>query len=345
MELSEKQQYIVDLKDPYIAVVASAAAGKTRVLTERVRRMLRDGIEPSDIAVITFTNMAAQELKDRLAGDYRNGIYIGTIHGLANKFLTKNGVSTGKLIEKEDFDGFFDLLKKHPNCIQHIPYILLDECQDTSPKQFDFVFNMINPDSFFVVGDFNQSIYSFRGAAPRLFKELLEDPKVMVCSLNQNYRNGSRILAFAKDMLQRHDMEDTSIPMRRGGLVYEGLPNIGNVIKWINDEGHPSDWAILCCTNEIIRANVKILENNGIDCVTFKQGEVTKLELEELMQEDAVKVLTRHSAKGLEFPNVVVWDPQWWSREPNEACRVNYVAATRAMDRLYWLEWPNKKRR
>ena len=59
MELSEKQQYIVDLKDPYIAVMASAAAGKTRVLTERVRRMLRDGFDPTEIAVITFTNMAA----------------------------------------------------------------------------------------------------------------------------------------------------------------------------------------------------------------------------------------------------------------------------------------------
>ena len=160
--------------------------------------------------------------------------------------------------------------------MQHIPYILLDECQDTSPPQFDFIFKMINPESFFVVGDFNQSIYSFRGAVPQLFKDLLEDSRVAVCSLSLNYRNGSNILTFAKDILRRGKMSDTSVATRHGGLVYEGPPNIGNVINWIKEEGHPNNWAMLCCTNEIISNNVKILENNGIECVTFKQGDITK---------------------------------------------------------------------
>ena len=345
MQLNEQQQAIVELDEPFIAVEACAACGKTRVLTERVRKLLRDGIEPSDIAVITFTNMAAQELKDRLADDYKNGIYIGTIHGLANKFLTRHGIFTSKIIKDEEFDRFFDLLKKNPHCVRHIPYVLLDECQDTSPPQFEFIFNMINPKSFFVVGDFNQSIYSFRGAVPQLFKDLMEDPKVVTCSLNLNYRNASNILTFAKDILRRGKMLDTSISTRRGGLVYEGTPNIGNVVNWIKEEGHPSNWAMLCCTNDIIKANVEVLENNGIECVTFKQGDITKAQLDSLMKKDAVKVLTRHSAKGLEFPNVVVWEPQWWSKANNEFYRVNYVAATRAIDRLYWLEIQKKKRK
>jgi len=91
-------------------VLAAAAAGKTAVLTERARKLLRDGVNPSDIAVITFTNLAAQELRDRLADDYKDGIYIGTIHGLANKFLLTHGINTGKLIEDEKFDEFFILL-------------------------------------------------------------------------------------------------------------------------------------------------------------------------------------------------------------------------------------------
>lgn len=343
MQLNEQQQAIVDLDEPFIAVEACAACGKTRVLTERVRKLLRDGIEPSDIAVLTFTNMAAQELKDRLADDYENGIYIGTIHGLANKFLTRHGISTTKIIKDEKFDKFFDLLQKNPQCVQHIPYILLDECQDTSPPQFDFIFKMINPESFFVVGDFNQSIYSFRGAVPQLFKDLLDDSRVAVCSLSLNYRNGSNILTFAKDILRRGKMSDTSVATRHGGLVYEGPLNIGNVINWIKDEGHPNNWAMLCCTNDIISNNVKILESNGIECVTFKQGDITKAQLDSLMKKDAVKVLTRHSAKGLEFPNVVVWEPQWWSQAHNEFYRVNYVAATRAIDRLYWLETKKRK--
>ena len=343
MELNEQQQAIVNLDEPYIAVEACAACGKTRVLTERVRKLLRDGIKPSDIAVITFTNMAAQELKDRIADDYKDGIYIGTIHGLDNKFLVSHGINTGKIIKNEEFDGFFELLKNNPQCIQHIPHILLDECQDTSPPQFDFIFNMIEPDTFFVVGDFNQSIYSFRGADPQLFIQLLQSPKVVVCSLNINYRNGSNILKYAKDILRRSQMNDSSMAIKNGGFVYEGLPNLENVATWIKEDGKLNNWTMLCTTNEIIQANVEFLEKNGIDCVTFKQGDLTKAQLDSLMKKDAVKVLTRHAAKGLEFPNVIVWKPAWWGGKENY--RVNYVAATRAIDRLYWLEEHGKKKR
>ena len=58
------------------------------------------------------------------------------------------------------------------------------------------------------------------------------------------------------------------------------------------------------------------------------------------MKDNVVKVLTRHSAKGLEFPYVIVYNPSWWG---SEARRVNYVAATRARDVLMWLEPPKKK--
>ncbi len=108
MELSKLQKEIVNATESRIVVVASAAAGKTRVLTERVRKMLRDGIEPKDIAVITFTNLAAQELRERLAEDYKDGIYIGTIHALANYFLLSHGIPTDAYLDKNN--DKFDLL-------------------------------------------------------------------------------------------------------------------------------------------------------------------------------------------------------------------------------------------
>lgn len=343
MKLSKLQEQIVNIDAPYVAVVAAAAAGKTATLTERVRKMLKDGIDPSDIAVITFTNMAAQELRERLADDYKDGIYIGTIHGLANRFLLSHGIDTGDLIKKEDFDGFFDLLKEYPYCVNHIKHILLDESQDTSESEFDFIFNMIEPDTFFVVGDFRQSIYSFKGADPELFMNLLHSPKVEVCSLNENYRNGSNILAFAKDILRRGKMSDDSIPMRRGGYVYEGAPDFDNVLGWIENTPPYSDWAILCRTNREIDWFLDQLKKNDVPCVTFKQGDVTKEQLDRLMKSNTVKVLTYHSSKGLEFENVVAWDVQWWGG--NEVYRLNYVAATRARNRLLWLENKKKKRK
>ena len=341
MELSNKQQHIVDLNEPYIAVMASAAAGKTRVLTERVRRMLQEGIEPTDIAVITFTNMAASELKDRLAADYEPGMYIGTIHGLANRFLLRGGINTAQYIKDELFDKFFELLKEHPSCVQHIPHILLDECQDISPLEYEFIFDMIKPDTFFIVGDLRQSIYHFRGGDATLFRDLMSDPNVVVCSLNENYRNGSNILAYAKDII-KYDMTDDSIPKKTGGFVYEGPPLMENVYKWLDSAYSLKDWVILCTTNNAIAAMMKRLKDHGIACITFKQGRLDKTELHKLMDTEAVKVLTYHSAKGLEFPNVIAWEPRWWGDQAHE---LNYMAATRAIDSLYWCDKSRSKKK
>ena len=343
MELSNLQKQIINTTEPYVVVTAAAAAGKTAVLTERVRKMLRDGINPSDIAVITFTNLAAQELRDRLAKDYRSGIYIGTIHGLANYFLLSYGINTTDLIEKEQFDMFFDRIKDNIKCVRHIKHILLDEAQDTSPQEYEFIFEMINPDTFFVVGDYRQSIYSFKGCDPELFNKLMEDPRVVVYSLNENYRNGDKILSYAKNILRKSYLSDDSVATRHGGVVWEGVSTIDNLRGWINSKGEYRDWAVLCTTNATIDLIRKKLNEYNIPTITFKQGEIDKKQLEELMGSNAVKVLTYWSAKGLEFPYVAAWEPKNWGGA--ETYRVNYVGATRAKDVLLWLEPPKKAKK
>lgn len=342
MSLSKLQSQIVNTEEPKVVVLASAAAGKTHCMTERVRKMLRDGINPYDIACITFTTTAAQELRDRLADDYKNGIYIGTIHGLANYFLLSYGIDTSDLIKKEEFDMFFKEIKEHPYCVRHIKHILLDEAQDTSPDQYDFIFKMIKPETFFVVGDIKQSIFSFRHADPELLEDLCYEPDVTVYNLNENYRNGSNILAYAKRIIAKAHMKDESVPVRSGGLVYEGETDIMNLKGWIKSKGTFGSWAVLCSTNEDIAMVRKELEKDNIPTVTFRQGDLNRTQLESLMKSDTVKVLTRHSSKGLEFDNVAVWAPQWWGGD--EAYRVNYVAATRARDILLWMEAPKKKK-
>ena len=340
MRLSKLQEQIVNTTEPYVAVSAAAAAGKTATLTERVRKMLRDGTNPSDMAVITFTNLAAQELRDRLAGDYKNGIYIGTIHGLANYFLLSHGIDTSDLIQKEEFDMFFKRIKDNPFCIKHIKHILLDEAQDTSPEEYEFIFDMIKPETFFIVGDLRQSIYSFKGCDPELFDKLMDNPKVTVYSLNENYRNGDNILNYAKKILRKSYLDDDSIAMRHGGIVWEGEATLDNLRGWIQSKGEYRDWAVLCTTNAIIDYLRNRLENLGIPTITFRQGEITKDQLETLMNSNSVKVLTYWSSKGLEFPYVAAWEPKQWGGD--ETYRVNYVGATRAKDILLWMKEPKK---
>ena len=340
MELSQLQTKILNAPHNKIIVISSAASGKTRLMTEKVRQLLRAGVNPKEIAVITFTNIAAGELRQRLGTDYKDGLFVGTIHALANYLLLSSGIKTDKVLNNEDFDRLFDMVEKHPLCIKHYEWVLLDEAQDTDEKQFKFLFNMIKPDYFFIVGDLKQSIYQWRGARPDLLQRMMEDKEVTIYDMNENYRNGSNILNYAKKLIQPNGMIDRSIAIRKNGTVTEIPYNPSIIIQKIQENNLYNSWAILCRTNSEIEMISRVLESNNIPHDTFKQGDLSKEELASRMAQDTVKVLTVHSAKGLEWDNVVVIGTRYTVGEERNIC---YVAATRARDNLIWTYYPRKK--
>ena len=105
------------------------------------------------------------------------------------------------------------------------------------------------------------------------------------------------------------------------------------------DDGHYKDWAILTRTNQEISTFTSLCYKYNIPFETFKQGDLSKDELNEKMQHDTVKLLTVHSAKGLEWPNVIVVGMRYSSIEERCIC---YVAATRARDNLIWVTGKKK---
>jgi len=143
MELSKKQQQIVDAPESKVVVIAAAASGKTAVLTERVRHLLDSGEDPKKIVVITFTNAAAEEIVDRLGKP--QGLFVGTIHSYANYLLLASGHSTSKYLDNEQFDKLFEAVKRHPECTKEVNHLLLDEAQDSDELQIEFILDYVKP--------------------------------------------------------------------------------------------------------------------------------------------------------------------------------------------------------
>ncbi len=95
--LSPEQRVIVDHVEGPLLVVAGPGSGKTRVLTERIRNLLTKVPGHFRVLALTFTNKAADEMKERLQdlGSARDRAFIGTLHGFCLEVLTERGKFVG----------------------------------------------------------------------------------------------------------------------------------------------------------------------------------------------------------------------------------------------------------
>ena len=66
MNFTENQQKAITTSGKNIIISAGAGSGKTAVLTERVLRLVKEGIKPNNLLILTFTNAAAKEMKERI---------------------------------------------------------------------------------------------------------------------------------------------------------------------------------------------------------------------------------------------------------------------------------------
>jgi len=349
MQLNKEQEAIINATEQYIVVNAAAGSGKTTVLTERLKKLLDDGVDAHNIVAITFTNNAAEELQERV-GIMGRGAFIGTVHSYANYLLCAYGIDTKKYLEEEDFDALFELIKKNTGCIRSVQYLFLDEAQDSTDQQFEFLLNMVMPENWMLVGDQRQSIYRFASADPDEFIKLQHSHGVKTYYLLNNYRCGTKILEYAKGIIHLAgiDYDDNSVSMTgRIGTVqdveYSSDTLSNGIITWTKKYNQEwRDWFVLCRTNDEIEYFCSVLKDKGVPCDTFKRKDLTRANLHKKLRENTVKVLTIHAAKGLEARNVAVIGARFYNIE--EKC-VAYVAATRAKELLIWARQPVGKKK
>ncbi|HBG26245.1 MAG: hypothetical protein A2Y10_08020 [Planctomycetes bacterium GWF2_41_51] len=88
--LTESQKRAVLHKDGPLLIIAGPGSGKTRVITHRIAALVQQGVSPHNICAVTFTNKAADEMRQRVfAMNVPRGVHVSTFHSLCVRILRK----------------------------------------------------------------------------------------------------------------------------------------------------------------------------------------------------------------------------------------------------------------
>lgn len=128
MNLSPKQQQIVDAPDMYCYVIAGAGSGKTRTLTERIRKLISESKHGEKVLAITFSNKAANELNDRLLQSYTKDqlqelVYVGTIHNFCMELVLQRASTIGLNSDLHIFESTEDRFEIFVEALDSVPQL------------------------------------------------------------------------------------------------------------------------------------------------------------------------------------------------------------------------------
>ena len=219
-KLNEKQQQALDL-DSYqnVLVLAPPGSGKTSLLEQKIIKFVKEDVR---YVALTFSKKSSQELSDRVSIALKNDAlqrYAHTFHSYCYSLLKiyddTFDADSFDFTSSDSFDFLItratDLINSNVIPLSENLVFLIDEFQDTDKTQLNFMLALSDNHNtkFFVVGDPNQSIYSFRGAEVSNILNFEQQFSAVKVELNINYRSHKSIVDFSNYLI-KHSSENIS---------------------------------------------------------------------------------------------------------------------------------------
>lgn len=191
--LSKKQEQIASYINGALLVKASAGSGKTRVLTERIKRLIK--ISKRKVLAITFTNKASEEIKDRLQDceNLNDKLFVGTFHSFCNYVLEKHGNVIGYSILPQVFSEEADRLKIIEDVISSIPLLKEVYAQKSEKERNSFKYECLE-----TISRIKRNVI-----LDNELKKQIDDDEVILLYLNyKNYLKSLNVIDFDDLLLE-----------------------------------------------------------------------------------------------------------------------------------------------
>jgi nuclease-like protein/AAA domain-containing protein/UvrD-like helicase family protein len=351
-----QEQIARSLGEGHRIIRGVAGSGKTLILAFRAEHLARAATKP--VLILCYANGIAGRLEDAMQHrGVEDRVKVLTFHAWCYRMLRTYGIAVPS---EQDYPDYEERLAASVSEVVkavdqgHIPAeqydaVLIDEAHDFEPQWLALAAKMVNPrtKALMVVYDDIQAIY--KGRERPVWKQLGIEASGRTTVLKVNYRNTTQILAFARhfawDVIgapgtTADDENPILLPEDAGrqGLV----PDVRQCVS-VEAEAHciaewflgrkkaGYEWPQMACLypeHWIGERVAQILSKHEvpIDMAKNNKNRVSTKRV-------AVRFLSMHTAKGLEFPCVAIAGLGFLGRhgEPVEECvRLTYVGVTRA---------------
>ena len=360
----QQEQLARSLGEGHRVIHGAAGSGKTMILGYRCAHLAQVSSKP--ILVLCYNKSLAGRLQQVLAErGLSDKVKVRNFHAWCSDMLTAFNVDRPaqnlsiNVKMAQMVENTIDGVDRGQIPRAQYAAVLIDEGHDFQPEWFKLVVQMIDPESnsLLVLYDDAQSIYRGKSGKSGMdfsFASVGIQAQGRTTILRLNYRNTVEVLsvarAFAIELLTARDAAEDGVPIvapqsagRRGAFpellrCESDWQEYNCIVERIRDEQGQGraldDMAVIYRSTAQAQRIERALSEAGI---AFASGQSAKGRGALYGSEDAVKIVSMHSSKGLEFGLVLIPSlgemPKKGEDEADEA-RLLYVAMTRAIDRL-----------